>query len=94
MQYRHILTDGRQLRAARVIAGLTVREMADLIGMNRNSVMRIEAFRALPFHTHAGDKIVETLQERGIEFVIQNGKTGVFFSGATERVKGRRRPKA
>ena len=87
MQYRHILTDGRQLRAARVMAGLTVREMADIIGMNRNSVMRIEAFKALPFHTCVGDRIVEALKEQGIDFVIQDGKPSVFFSGATERIR-------
>jgi len=89
MQYRHILTDGRQLKAARVLAGLTIREMAELIGMNRNSVMRIESFNALPLHTHAGDRIVEALQEQGIEFVIQDGKPGIFFSGATKRIRKR-----
>ena len=96
MQYRHILTDGRQLKAARVMAGFTIREMADIIGMNRNSVSRIESFKSLPFYTHAGDRILESLQEQGIEFVVQDGKPGVFFSGATERsrTKYRRRPKA
>lgn len=98
MQYRprHTLTDGRQLKAARIIVGLTIREIADLIGMNRNSIMRAESFESLPFHTFAGDRISEALQDIGIEFVVQDGKPGILFSGATERSKFgcRRRPKA
>ncbi len=61
--FKYIVTDGRQLKAARIIAGLTIREMADLAGLNRNSVMRVEALKSLPYYSWTADKLATALQE-------------------------------
>ena len=87
MKYRGTVVDGRQLKAGRVLAGLTIREMAALVRLNRNTVLRVEKFHTLPLFTHAGDRIAEVLMSLGIEFVVQDGRPGVFFSGATQRLR-------
>ncbi len=79
------VVDGRQLKAGRTILGMTVREMADAAGINRNSVLHAESLKTLPSSAWAVDKITEALQERGISFELQNGQAGVWFSSARKR---------
>lgn len=84
------VTDGRQLKAGRIILGLTVDEMAEAAKLNRNSVLRVERFQNLPYYAHAADKIAKALEERGIsfdwEFTVERGsRLAVCFPGKTLR---------
>ena len=79
--------DGRQIKAARIILGLTIRQMADLTGLNRNSVLRVEAFRTLPRSAFAADKIIEALETKGIIFTFHKGEAGISFKAANQRCK-------
>ena len=49
--------DGRQVRAARAILGMTLDDIARLAGLNRNSVHRLEHIGALPEFSYAGSKL-------------------------------------
>ncbi len=77
--------DGRQLKAGRVILGMTVREMAEAANINRSSVLRVESTQTLPHFAWAADKISEVLQERGICFELRDGEAGVWFLSAKKR---------
>lgn len=81
------VTDARQLKSGRVILGLTVEEMAKLANIHKNSVLRVERFTTLPFHTFAADRIQKALEALGISFEIKDGQVGVFFSASTKRAK-------
>ena len=76
------VVDGRQLKAGRTILGMTIREMAEAAGINRNSVLRAEALKTLPRFSWAADKIADVLQESGISFELENGQAGVWFASA------------
>jgi DNA-binding XRE family transcriptional regulator len=89
MSIKSTVIDGRQLRAGRIILGMTVRGMAEAAGMNRNSVLRVEKHETLPYFAWAADKIAEVLQERGIVFTATGGKVGVMFAGAAGRKRTR-----
>ncbi len=89
---KHIVTDGRQLKAARVVAGLTVREIAEAAGLNRNSVLRVEASETLPYFAYAADKLAVVLQERGIIFTVVDGTVGIMFSAPSSRRRKRPLP--
>jgi len=84
--YKNILTDGRQLKAGRVILGLTINQVAEAVNLNRNSVMHAEAFHALPHSTHSGEFIAEYLITNGIEFNVVDGKPGINFNGSPSRI--------
>lgn len=89
-----MVTDGRQLRAGRIILGLTVNEMASLAGINRNSVLRVEGFGTLPYAAYAADRIMEALKRQGIVFTVRDGLAGVQFKAAYRRTKTPYRKKA
>ena len=83
-------TDGRQLKAGRVILGMTINDMADAAGINRNSVMNVEKLQTLPLHAWAADRIAAALEQRGITFTAADNNAGVCFTAAGARK--RRRP--
>lgn len=76
------VTDGRQLKAARVIAGLTIDGMAAAAGLNRNSIMRVEKQTNLPRFAYAADRMKEALEAHGIMFEAENGKAAILFTTA------------
>ena len=81
------VTDGRQLRAGRVILGMTIKDMAELAGLHKNSIIRVERYGTLPRHTYAANKIQKALESLGIMFEIKDGRAGLFFTAATIRTK-------
>lgn len=78
---------GRQLKAGRIILGLTVKDMAQWAGLHKNSVMRVEKYGTLPHFSYAAAKIEQALKILGIEFEIKDGRAGLFFHAGTERRK-------
>jgi DNA-binding XRE family transcriptional regulator len=85
MSINKTVIDGRQLRAGRIILRMTVRGMAEACGLNRNSILRVEAHETLPRSAWAADRIAAILQERGIVFTVEDGKAGVMFQAAAGR---------
>lgn len=90
--FKSTVTSGRQLKAARTIVGLTIREMADAAGLNHNTITRVERLETLPYHASAADLMAATLQEMGIVFTAGDGRAGVSFSVATMRKRSRPLP--
>ena len=61
---------GRQLRAARVLAGLEQAELARAARLHVNSVRRLERMAAIPASSwHATERIVRALGDHGVEVV-------------------------
>ncbi len=81
------VTDGRQLKAGRVILGLTVEEVAKLANLHKNSVIRVESHTTLPHHTYAADRIKKSLENLGICFEIKTEHVGLFFPASIKRAK-------
>ena len=83
--------DGRQFKAARAVLGMTVREMAQVSGLNRNTVLRVEAQKTLPCPSFAVDRLTIALRERGISFSATGDgeRVGILFKAHV-----RRRPQA
>lgn len=84
-----MLTDGRQLKAARHILGLTLRDLADMAGLHRNTVLRIEAETTLPSSAIAADQIQTVLEEQGIRFDVGDGRASISFPAAVKRSRNR-----
>jgi transcriptional regulator with XRE-family HTH domain len=55
-----------QLRAARSLLNLTVRELAERAGVHRNTITRAETDETA--HGHAVAQVVLTLEAAGVEF--------------------------
>lgn len=85
------VTDGRQLKAARVALGLTVRELAQKAGLNRNSILRVEALKEIPHNAFAVDCVADILRGMGVSFVRDQAQAGILFPASTERKKRRNR---
>ena len=81
------VTDGRQLKAARVILGMTINQLAEAAGLHKNSVMRVENYGTLPRSAHAAGRMQKALEEMGIVFEVKDGRAGVLFTAATKRTK-------
>jgi transcriptional regulator with XRE-family HTH domain len=60
-----------QLRAARSLLNLTVRELAEKAGVHRNTITRAETDATT--HGHAVAQVVLTLESAGVEFIAENG---------------------
>ncbi|WP_313899309.1 helix-turn-helix transcriptional regulator [Methylobacterium sp. E-065] len=60
-----------QLRMARVALGLTTRQAADVTGVSRNTISRIEAGEVLKPSTI--QKVRAALEAAGLEFIPENG---------------------
>jgi len=76
---------GRQITAARALAGLTIRELADAAGVTERTVRRIESAETITVAerlTHGAislttwEKIVAAIQEQGVELVAAAHKHG------------------
>ena len=64
------LTIGRQLRAARVLAGLEQAELAQAARLHVNSIRRLERMAVIPPSSwHATGRIVQALAVHGVELV-------------------------
>ena len=72
--------DGRQVRAARAILGMTLDEIAGKAGLNRNSVHRLEHVGALPEYSYAGSKLAAAVESLGVAFTVQDGNPAVVFT--------------
>lgn len=77
--------DGRQLRAARALAGLSAAELAKAAAVTPRTVLRLEAGDVIHVadklrHGHVSrevlDKIVEALARHGVELVPEDGDRG------------------
>jgi transcriptional regulator with XRE-family HTH domain len=61
------LRSGRHLKAARVLAGLTQKQLANEASLHLNSVKGWERHRD-PIGGYAVDRMTETLKRRGVEY--------------------------
>jgi len=77
--------DGRQITAARALAGLTVAELAERANVTPRTVHRIEIggpFSVAPSRRHGHvsadvwDRIVEALGKAGVELLPEHGSHG------------------
>lgn len=60
-----------QVRAARGLLNWSVRDLAEMAGVHRNTVTNIEADRAVHGPTIAA--VVNALEAAGVEFIQENG---------------------
>ena len=79
------VVNGKQLKAGRVILGMTLEDMANEAGLHRNSVMKVERHDNLPRFTYAGDRMARVLEGKGIKFKAENGVLSVMFEGLDYR---------
>lgn len=71
------LDDGRQVKAARAILGLTASELAKASGLSKNSVLRVEGMKRLRRYQYdrnsSAAKIERVIGEHGIHCEMQDG---------------------
>jgi transcriptional regulator with XRE-family HTH domain len=67
--------DGRQIKAARAILGLSQDALARACGVHRNTVTAIERSSENDWPSTA--RITEALNERGVTFDVQDGRAVV-----------------
>jgi transcriptional regulator with XRE-family HTH domain len=76
---------GRQITAARALAGLTIAELAEAAGVTERTVRRIESAETITIAerlTHGAislptwEKIIDAIQEHGVELVTAAGAHG------------------
>lgn len=81
-----MLTTGNQLKAARALAGLEQKDVAEKAGVNVNTIRNMEAAGAGQIAGRAQNvqNVQRVLEEEGIEF-LNHGQPGV-------RLVGKRRP--
>lgn len=60
----------RELRAARVLAGLTIQELADISGVSKPTIQRVETKGG---RRSSIDAIAEALRTKGIVFLESGG---------------------
>ncbi|KAB0676006.1 hypothetical protein [Aureimonas leprariae] len=89
------IDDGRQVKAARAILGMTVQALADAAGLHKNSVLVVEAkkrIRRHRFDTNSGvARIERVVQERGVSCDMVDGQPTVRFATTPVPPKYRRR---
>jgi transcriptional regulator with XRE-family HTH domain len=66
MRRRPAFINGRHLAAARALAGLKQRQLADLAGLHVNSVKRLERMSSINGSEHASEKLAAALETRGV----------------------------
>lgn len=88
------VTDARQLKAGRIIVGMTIDDMAKACGLNRNSVLRVESYETLPHHLDSVRRIQIALEAQGVVFSIREGYAEVSFKASEKRQKLPRKTKA
>jgi transcriptional regulator with XRE-family HTH domain len=60
-----------QIRAARGLLNLSVRELAERAGVHRNTITRVETEATAPGHSLSA--IRAALEAAGVEFIAENG---------------------
>ncbi|GGD93414.1 hypothetical protein GCM10011390_10240 [Aureimonas endophytica] len=94
------IDDGRQIRAARAILGMTVQELADAAGLHKNSVLTVEAKKRIRRAPHTGgghsvSLIEKAIEARGVICDLIDGQPIVRFTTTAPPPKyQRRRPAA
>ena len=66
MRYQPFFKSGRQIAAARTLAGLKQTELAELAGLHVNSLKRLEAMKGIFGSEHAANAIGEALKAKGV----------------------------
>jgi DNA-binding XRE family transcriptional regulator len=69
--------DGRQIRIARAILGLSQDGLARVCGVHRNTVNAIERSSENDWHSTA--RIAEALNDRGVTFRVQDGQGTITY---------------
>lgn len=64
--YRASFDNGRHLAAARVMAGLSQKELAALAGIHVNNIKRLEIMEQISGSAHSIECIGKALAEKGI----------------------------
>jgi transcriptional regulator with XRE-family HTH domain len=96
--------DGRQLTAARALAGLTLRELAQAAKVTKGTVNRIELagmvhLAAKQRHGHVAqatwDKIADVLAQHGVELTTEGAGhgAGVRWSAPRDRRESKTAPR-
>lgn len=77
-----MLTIGNQLRAARSLVGMDQVELAQLAGVNINTIRNMEGSGAAPIAGRAQNvqAVQRALEARGVEF-LNHGQPGVRLVG-------------
>ena len=75
---------------------MTVREMADAAGLNRNSVLRVATQTGLPNFAYAARCIQKALEEKGLVFEVAGEMVSIAFKAGGNKAKhtNRDRPEA
>ena len=69
-----MLSTGRQLKAARALAGWDQQNLADAAGLAVNTVRRLEAADGpIRANTETLRKVQGALEAAGVEFIAENG---------------------
>jgi len=68
----------KTLRAARLALGLGQDELAQLAGLNRRTVMRIENSKG-PYINESFEALRKALETKGVVFVTVDGRQGFTF---------------
>ena len=100
---RHTIAvhDGRQISAARVLAGLTVADLAKAAGTTTRTISRLEVGGAVHVaaskrHGHVEQslwqRIVRALEDHGVELVPENGERGAGTRWVRPRAKRQGEP--
>ena len=69
--------DASHIRMARAGANLTVREVAVLSGMNKATIVRIEA--GYPVRETSLKAVKSTLEEKGVKFLMCDASKDIFI---------------
>lgn len=77
MSAPNLMITGRQVRAARAALRWTVNDLATRAAVNKNTVMRFESTEDVHRATIA--TVQYALEQAGIRFIWQDGKTGILF---------------
>ncbi|MBB3355277.1 transcriptional regulator with XRE-family HTH domain [Rhizobium sp. BK049] len=77
-----MLTTGNQLKAARILAEIEQKELAEKAGLNVNTIRNMESVGNRPIAGRAANvQVVQrVLEEEGIEF-LNHGRPGVRMIG-------------
>lgn len=80
-----MLTTGNQLKAARALAGLEQKDVAEKAGVNVNTIRNMEAAGAGQIAGRAQNvqNVQRVLEQEGIEF-LNHGQPGVRLVGKRE----------
>jgi DNA-binding XRE family transcriptional regulator len=70
---------GLQLKAARAVLGISIREMARLIGFNKNSVVDAEGRQIIPERLPSAGAMSQALEARGVTFIHHGRRAGILF---------------